>query len=856
MAKSRGHVQPWGRQQIGGSTLMGLWNSPDGGYAVGQYGYPTNALPYYEWDCLSLQPFDAPLCSDTNAVSLFLNLSLPRNTNVQAYIYERWPRQINFIPTYEACWDSDYLGGLGYQVETRDFFGKVLRAVRPVWAFRMNKVIEMVPVGEVLYALSGKMNAGLLPTLPSIRSIYADGIHFNATGRFIVGTVFFATMYKESPIGLPAEAYALSNFPLAAIIQTTVWEVVSTHPYAGVMPEIVMVGTNELADPVVPEGRTAPLYVRFSEPPAGVTTVTVARASGDTDISLSTSMLVFTPETYAQWQTVMLGAAYDSDWLDGTAVVECYAAGAVTGRVTAIERDAQRPRIVVSTNTIALTEGSNGTFLVRLDQPPTNGIVVSVTNTTPGSEVRVSNAASLAFTPANFSTWQAVTLSVVHDVDAVSDTSTLRCSATGLDPVDVTTIETDDDTLHIELANQVMRVPEGGGTSTWLRLSAKPLNAVTVVVNRANGDGSITIGATSGLVFTTATFSNWQALALFAAEDADRYAGLATISCSSPQTGASMLSAREIDNDVSVITFREGVAPALSYTGAADTYLNNADPSVNHGSSPFLIAKAGEYHALLRWDASAITTAAYVCEASVTLAMNTESFDTNASLRKMERAWTEDGANWNSYDGAAPWATAGGTGAGDRGSSVLGVFTRDSETGVREAAFNAAGVAAVQLWVAAPAGNNGVMLAVDSSATPSVRSSESPVLPARPALTVSYYTGAAPQSPQNPAVVINGGATHTATNVVTLALTASFPAPVSMQVSESPDFAGAEWNDYAPSCPFALSPQPGSKIVYARFSDGGAGMSTAASAAIALVPEPFISVAPLALLAIRRARKA
>jgi len=91
LAASRGHYQPWGRQMIPGAPIEWLWQHPGEGFQEPPYGYPTNALPYYDWDCLTLQPFSRPLSSDTNFITLFTNLGLPRNTNMQVYVYAQWP---------------------------------------------------------------------------------------------------------------------------------------------------------------------------------------------------------------------------------------------------------------------------------------------------------------------------------------------------------------------------------------------------------------------------------------------------------------------------------------------------------------------------------------------------------------------------------------------------------------------------------------------------------------------------------------------------------------------------------------------------------------------------------------------
>ncbi len=101
----------------------------------------------------------------------------------------------------------------------------------------------MVPVGDVLLELHERMKTGKGPGCNDIAQVYADGIHFNNVGSYVVGTTFYATLFREDPRGMTAEPYnekldpkkdRLIDEKLAAVIQDAVWNVVSEHPLAGV----------------------------------------------------------------------------------------------------------------------------------------------------------------------------------------------------------------------------------------------------------------------------------------------------------------------------------------------------------------------------------------------------------------------------------------------------------------------------------------------------------------------------------------------------------------------------------------------------------------------------------------------
>ena len=105
------------------------------------------------------------------------------------------------------------------------------------------------------------------------------------------------------------------------------------------------------AQVTVPESGTATFGVRLNVAPESDTTVTVARASGDADITVTGgASLVFTPANYAATQTVTLAAANDADSAAGTATIQCTAAGYATASVTATEQDNDVPAFSLKVN--------------------------------------------------------------------------------------------------------------------------------------------------------------------------------------------------------------------------------------------------------------------------------------------------------------------------------------------------------------------------------------------------------------------------------------------------------------------------------------------------------------------------
>ena len=149
-------------------------------------------------------------------------------------IYSRWPRtNADGTLDFQAKWDRTYDGSFGTE-ESRDYFESLTDDVRALYP---GKTISIVPVGDVMYEIETRIKAGTFTGLADVTDLYADGIHMNAAGEFMVGMTYYATMYGQSPVGLP-DTYSVNNPLLVSQIQDVVWDVVSTHPYAGVaVPE-------------------------------------------------------------------------------------------------------------------------------------------------------------------------------------------------------------------------------------------------------------------------------------------------------------------------------------------------------------------------------------------------------------------------------------------------------------------------------------------------------------------------------------------------------------------------------------------------------------------------------------------
>ncbi|RSS54798.1 endoglucanase [Streptomyces sp. WAC07061] len=123
----------------------------------------------------------------------------------------------------------------------------------------------------------------------------------------------------------------------------------------------------------VPEGGSVPVGVRLSAAPARDVTVTVARGSGDPDLT-AVATLVFTPADWATAQPVAVSAAQDADASPGSATFTAGGPGVQPATFTATEADDD-------------AAGASCTVAYRIDNAWGNGFTATVslrnTGTTP-----------------------------------------------------------------------------------------------------------------------------------------------------------------------------------------------------------------------------------------------------------------------------------------------------------------------------------------------------------------------------------------------------------------------------------------------------------------------------------------
>jgi cellulose 1,4-beta-cellobiosidase len=252
-------------------------------------------------------------------------------------------------------------------------------------------------------------------------------------GSTLLGTAT-SSPYTFTWSSVPAGTYSLTAEAFDANGNTATSSAVSVTVKAATTPAVVA----SPASLSVTQGSTGTFGVSLSTAPASNVTVTVARASGDTGLSVSSGgTLTFTPSDYATAQTVTIAADAAST---GTATFTASATGYTAATVTAAETSSSATgNLLVDPGTFTVAQGTSDVFGVSLSAAPAGNVSVTVGRTAGNSGLAVSAGATLTFTTSNWMYPQPVT--VTADTSS-SGAATFTASSPGYTAVSTTGTET------------------------------------------------------------------------------------------------------------------------------------------------------------------------------------------------------------------------------------------------------------------------------------------------------------------------------------------------------------------------------------------------------------------------------
>jgi hypothetical protein len=193
LAIAAGYTDHWmDRQTIPGSPLYLNYQS-DGGFGT---NYRKAFVDYAPISDLLMQTFISNGDSEDPEFSLkFYDAAREKSPNIRPWIYGQW----------------DVTGSGGLNSGSADWEERNIKLMRIYMAHASNfngatkgKKAEVVPSALALINLKRAFDAGKVPGLTNFFSTnYSDDLHLTEAGRQFIGMVIFASLYNQSPVGLP-----------------------------------------------------------------------------------------------------------------------------------------------------------------------------------------------------------------------------------------------------------------------------------------------------------------------------------------------------------------------------------------------------------------------------------------------------------------------------------------------------------------------------------------------------------------------------------------------------------------------------------------------------------------------------
>jgi hypothetical protein len=175
----------------------------------------------------------------------FFNVATRANPATQAYLYETWHCKASGTPTGCSYDDHDTIPWRKRLTQDLGKWQSIVDSINLKYPDR--KKMLLIPAGQALGALNDTIQAAKAPGLTSISDVYADDIHLNDMGNYFVACVWYATIYKRSPVGLTRDIsnewgtpFKTPSMALATVMQRIAWDVVQKTPGTGVSSVVTL----------------------------------------------------------------------------------------------------------------------------------------------------------------------------------------------------------------------------------------------------------------------------------------------------------------------------------------------------------------------------------------------------------------------------------------------------------------------------------------------------------------------------------------------------------------------------------------------------------------------------------------
>ncbi len=256
----------------------------------------------------------------------------------------------------------------------------------------------------------------------------------------------------------------------ASIPTTTVNVTVTDNDTLGIQTSVPSVS--------LAEGGTATFGVRLNFQPSTAVTVNAASADGGA-ATAAPAMVPFTTTNWNTYQNVTVTGTQDIDLTAETVAINLTATGASPASVSATVSDNDVQAIVVTTNSVAVSEGAGTVVGVSLAFQPAGNVTVNVASLNTG--VATVSAAALTFTPADYATPQNVTITGVAVAGNDFNSTSVNVTSSGLPTQSISVLVRDPDIIEFIVSPTFVCVFDF--TTGTVRLKGNPLGPFNVTIS-------------------------------------------------------------------------------------------------------------------------------------------------------------------------------------------------------------------------------------------------------------------------------------------------------------------------------------------------------------------------------------
>ena len=273
----------------------------------------------------------------------------------------------------------------------------------------------------------------------------------------------------------------------------------------------------------VDEGSSATYSVKLATEP--FEDVVVRPKSADSTIATVSELLTFSPTNWMNTQLITVRGEQDDDAQDELTSISHTVTGyggitdASTVEVSVIDDEA--PGVVITPQTLTITEGGGAKYGVYLSAKPSDTVTVTPTSDQPSV---VSTNRNLTFDRSNWSTVQYVTIHTSHDDDDEDNMVSIRHVVSGFGSVttapSVLVVITDDDSAGVIISPLFVSMMEGDQTQYSMRLGTRPSTEVKVLCE-VEDESVAHVGTIGFVIFTPENWHVEQDVTVFSVIDGD-----------------------------------------------------------------------------------------------------------------------------------------------------------------------------------------------------------------------------------------------------------------------------------------------------------------------------------------------